>query len=558
MGKAKHKSGQAARKQLQQDWSDLQTNPVQHMSLTDVKSYFRTNLQRNGTNVVQNDADPTGDGDQSRIPANYDQQFYRNMFSMGGDLNHLADVGLVPLSNFVKHCITGAVEEVEQALKQADTVVVVPAVNDDGNGATPSISPALTRLLETRETSLRLSPLMMLVSMGKNLAMPNSEHRQVQVAEILLRYGARPDAQDVCGKTVCHYGMGAMASSMTIQVTRMCLDAYPSSQFYGKVVRLHGFQSSPSTNGSRGLCKGYIAAKGRREVYLMDEGNTLSIKPDNLEFPDAVDDVATDGDRVAPPVTTVAQLCDIPDRLGAVCLHEVIQADRSDVANILLKTYHARMDIQDCDGMSPREMATSNAGLSKTTFVVSSSLGSETRRQQKVTEKMCSNCGKQLTPPINNCGKCKSVQYCGSKCQLSHWKEGGHKKVCKTISARSSLHIMLEKPTSRSDGGGYTTMSLGSGGSVNSSNYQKPRYATVNEMFDVKVQGGAATTPLMIYDKSREFNISVSPGKPGFEELLKAVQAEPTWQGRKAFVAASFDGEGNCTVYPGVTSMKKW
>ena len=30
------------------------------------------------------------------------------------------------------------------------------------------------------------------------------------------------------------------------------------------------------------------------------------------------------------------------------------------------------------------------------------------------------------------CGRC-STRYCGSECQVQHWKEGGHDKLCKSI-----------------------------------------------------------------------------------------------------------------------------
>jgi len=107
--------------------------------------------------VDQNDGDPLGDGDQSRVKRE-DQQFYRDMFAAGGDINHLADVGLRPLSDFAKHCISGQVEQVKQELER---------IAGKGKENTAEPSPELIKLLETRETAMRLSPLMMIVSMER-------------------------------------------------------------------------------------------------------------------------------------------------------------------------------------------------------------------------------------------------------------------------------------------------------------------------------------------------------------------------------------------------------
>ena len=46
---------------------------------------------------------------------------------------------------------------------------------------------------------------------------------------------------------------------------------------------------------------------------------------------------------------------------------------------------------------------------------------------------VCANCGisgDSKGVKLNSCSQCKAVKYCGKACQLKHWKEGGHKKVC--------------------------------------------------------------------------------------------------------------------------------
>lgn len=43
----------------------------------------------------------------------------------------------------------------------------------------------------------------------------------------------------------------------------------------------------------------------------------------------------------------------------------------------------------------------------------------------------CAVCGK---PSSAQCGRCKTVHYCGRDCQVAHWK-GGHKRACAGESA---------------------------------------------------------------------------------------------------------------------------
>ena len=111
-------------------------------------------------------------------------------------------VGRPPLSKFAMNCFTGNVDGVRASLKQADTDPEMP-------------SEALIKLPELRETTLRQSPLMMIMTMGTHVIMPEEDlaplqmveaslkSRQLEAVKLLLQYGARPDVKDVCGKTVC-------------------------------------------------------------------------------------------------------------------------------------------------------------------------------------------------------------------------------------------------------------------------------------------------------------------------------------------------------------------
>ena len=45
----------------------------------------------------------------------------------------------------------------------------------------------------------------------------------------------------------------------------------------------------------------------------------------------------------------------------------------------------------------------------------------------------CAACAAPLGLSLGKkCGRC-STRYCGAACQVQHWKEGGHDKLCKTI-----------------------------------------------------------------------------------------------------------------------------
>jgi len=541
---------------LQDDFreSALEMGRLLQMSLPQAQVYFRQVLSRHGTNVDQNDKDPLGDGDQSRVTRKH-AQFYREMFACGGDINHHADQGLRQISIFAKHCISGNVKEMKRLLDQAA-----------GSSNGPP-SPALIQLLERRETSLRLSPLLMLVSIGKNLQMPGSSaDDQIQAAKLLLEYGARPDARDVCGKTVCHYGMGAMATKMTMQVVELCHQAHTaSSHLFGKQVELHNL-SEQQTNGARGWCLGYNVDTGRRSVYLSDAQKMVSIKPQNLKL--ATPAVNNDASAASPSTATTstsAKLCDIPDRLGIVCLLEVIQGDRTDVAKILLDEYNANLDIEDCDGISPRSLSLNTAIMSSAAAMVNEAAGARGKRQEKVSHRTCCNCGgvESSQKKLLTCAICSMVWYCSKTCQRQHWNAGGHKKVCKDMAASKTVAIMLQRPKDTGQHMSLFSLSGKARGTVTNthgegSGYRQPSHVGVGEKFDLKVQGTGGPSPLMLYDKTRECNFYVSPGEPGFTELLKAVQAEPTWQGRKTFVTASFDAGGNCIVYPALTSVKKW
>jgi len=231
---------------------------------------------------------------------------------------------------------------------------------------------------------MRLSPLLCVVSVGKNGIVKAEDH--VKVVKLLLLYGARPDAKDVVGKTVCHYGAGAMATDMTIEVVRMCSAAAESSHLFGKEVVLQGLNKA-SLNGKRGIAHGFVTESGRRVIYLIDQEKELSIKPENITL--------GDGSAVESPT----KLCDIQDRLGGTALLEVFLSDRVDVGKFLIEELGASVDIRDSDGCSAKSLALNGGHMfSAIGPVVMKAASKRARQEDNILKNRCSNCDIQEAP----------------------------------------------------------------------------------------------------------------------------------------------------------------
>lgn len=272
-------------------------------------------------------------------------------------------------------------------------------------------SSALLALLETRETAMRLTPLHLLMVLGKNLnfGRPSDDtlsRNQIQVAEILLSYGARPSAKDVCGKTVCHYGAGAMATETTMEIVEKAAISDLSSKFFNQEIELHGLDKV-EMNGRRGIARGFRFANERRVMFLENEPDPLAIKPKNLRL------TGTAGDGPWLP--------DIQCRLGITSILEAVQSGRADVAKFLTSRLKASIDISDCDGVSARSMALAPMSemMSAAATVIKDVVGRQGRKDLKIKRDSCANgCG-AVGADFKRCSKCRCVVYCSRECQGS-------------------------------------------------------------------------------------------------------------------------------------------
>ena len=505
---------------------------LEALPLSEQKSKIRSVLISVGTDMSMNDNDPFGNGDQSFITSYAKRDAARELFSIGGDIN--TDVTEGVCTEFGTMCLMGSYKVVQSKLNELFQKIPQPY----------SQQKELKELLEARDTSLRLTPLLLLVSVGKFVS-AQGWMDPVTVATELLKAGASPDCKDVLGKTVVHYGAGAMATENSMHIVDMCIKAAKSSNFFGKEIELHGLKNE-EMNGCRGVAGGYNPSSDRRAVYLPSIMKEVWIKPLNMRL-------LKSSDKNEGKVF----LTDVQDRLGSVSLHEVVMQDRLDVAEFLLRNHNTSIHTTDLDGVSPIGMAMKGGLMRNSVCNIISDVTRMKAKKKRDAEKQeynrqCANCQKSLSKSGGKqCSKCKITSYCDRDCQLSHWK-AGHKKECKDLISRNAgIKLDLSKQEIFASTFSLATLQVNKKGS-----YSIPDGVNPDEKFVIKVQGCGDKSPIMVYDESRTCDFFISPGTPGFQEVLDEIRKEQAWMGKKTFMKASFDKVGNCTVYPSTAGVK--
>jgi hypothetical protein len=327
--------------------------------------------------------------------------------SNSNNTNNKITLKLGGLSEFAIHCIAGHYKRVQEMLEEK-------SVKTSGNSLK-----SMTQLLEKRETSLRLSPLLLVIAAGTRISEQDQQQRhsnttstmrrrennknmksklwklprpllchmntnqnddtervdeddhhaaaltvttpvtaleknQLQVIKVLLEYGARPDAKDLTGKTVVHYGAGVDATIMTLQAVNMCINASKSSFMMGKEIEVRDLTEPSNTvssyssktiqsptdmtnkkwYGKTGIAQGYIVDTNCRIVYLFGQKSEIrTIQPFQMK----------PVHKIQGPKPT--RLCDIPDRMGRVPLLEILDTDRIDVAEFLIVRHQASIHV---------------------------------------------------------------------------------------------------------------------------------------------------------------------------------------------------------------------
>jgi hypothetical protein len=405
-------------------------------------------------------ADPCGNGDQSPITEAADQALLLELFRVGGDFDEYLPKkeaskrkGSKALSELAAHCVAGRHDKVKQILDRHSPRQGKPWE-------------ALRELLERRETMLRYSPLLLVFCMLHKIGIvmtsasaghsndgpdeecnvtlhsyrskrsfssrPRSLQRKdaciertsyyglkkeswleyigeleqnlVHVVVELLYHGANPCAKDVLGRTVCFYGASVYATARSLQATTLCIQAAKSAHCFGKEIILQNMETTDGAskniakyNGMRGLAAGYQVQTARRIVYLFGQKAETAVLNRNICLVD--NDTGITGEP--PP------LCDIPDRLGRVCVTELLSpssSHRLDVVRFLLQQHQASIDSPDWNGQTIRqrsaakllecrrnEIPSTNAEVIAAREILSEAL-KRARLEQKCLESTCSGC----------------------------------------------------------------------------------------------------------------------------------------------------------------------
>jgi len=491
------------------------------------------------TNCNLNDANPHGDGDQSLIRCSTGRQAAREIWAIGGDIEaHLhelmremenidSDEDYSNLDNFFPlFCSLGDFERVRKILHQTNVQ-------------------ELKNLVEKRFSSMRLSPLVLTVAASKILSirLANKASDHVKVIQLLLKYGANPYAKDVVGKTVCHYGAGCMAIDITLDAVAICIEAAKSAHLVEKQVEIINAENA-KWNGIRGIAGGFLAENNKRIVRIAnnkgDGFKEIAVAPSKLRL-------STDGDgRIIKPFPP---LIDVQDRMGSVCMHEIIMSEREDVAQVLFTKFNASIDIEDADGLSPRSMFMGpfKQAANKVCPLMMQLVTERAREEKKKEQGKCDYCQtlESTLGKFQKCSRCKSVLYCSKACQKSAWNEW-HKDDCTIVldnlkDDMPSMMVSLKKGKNYAGGG-----------------FSKPDGVAVGETFYLKIQAAGILAPMMVYDKSRQCSFRIFPGEKGFDRIYKKVQEEKTTLGRKSYFKAFFDEKGKCNIFPNSATLKQW
>lgn len=213
-----------------------------------------------------------------------------------------------------------------------------------------------------------------------------------------------------------------MATEMTMAVVERASAAYESSHFgYGRTVELVGLKKEQANmNGKRGIVQGYQWQSKRRTVHVLDDHESIDVKPKNMRL------IGEEGDEAQEKQGSAAAkervLCNLQCRLGTTSLQEAIMGNRLDVAKLLVEKLGADIDIADGDGVSPRSMCCSTFMPEKVNPVITYVKEVATKKGRAViraARRKCAQCGKP-EPAGNNfsqCSRCKQIRYCSRECQ---------------------------------------------------------------------------------------------------------------------------------------------
>ena len=385
-----------------------------------------------------------GDGDQSKITLDLPRFNYFDWFR---NLDDTQSAHFEPFSfqtstqtsaarnnnnPFLTACLAGNPTDVENLIKK-----------------TKFGSKERSHLLNGRDAFFRRSALLMVAKSRKVMK------DRVGTIRILLKYGARPDARDICGNHILHYlanhshshengnGNGNdnvptnISSKDAIQIADDCINAARCCKYFGKKVIINNISASAASsakirNHSVGTLQGYIHDEtytdtGRFTVVL--ETETLCLRPCNLFQKDHKRGQGQGHEQYRSIHDPSRKLYNEPNRSGAVCIQDyIVRAAKEPptqftmhFAHHILIAHNADMNGLQFMGKTLEELAfeTSWSNYDKSLLQAYFNWKAHERKL------FCRQCdkGAEMT-----CSRCDLVCYCSKECQRKHF--GVHKKTC--------------------------------------------------------------------------------------------------------------------------------
>ncbi|KZP28435.1 ankyrin [Athelia psychrophila] len=237
------------------------------------------------------------------------------------------------------------------------------------------------------------------------------------------------------------------------------------------------------------------------------------------------------------------------DRYGQIPILNAFMANNIPSIELLME-FGADLDIPDADNIVPRTFFVTCGP--QVAAAVSKWLRKRAGEEALLAEKQCGNC-KNSGPALKLCSKCRSIKYCSTSCQKSHWS--AHKKACSPFSTANTVTL---KPD-YADGmigtvvpsATFTRNAMGIPTDPTPERHTRgpraPKFSESKSMV-IKVQvpwmgpgNGAhvATGDLMIYNKKRDFVCQIKRAdKPAEYDRISQVVRSQGVSGAKAYFSA--------------------
>lgn len=249
---------------------------------------------------------------------------------------------------------------------------------------------------------------------------------------------------------------------------------------------------------------------------------------------------------------TITGLVDIPDRFLETAVHASIELPKTkEVLEFLIGELGANPLLKCGAGLTAFDAVKGNCLLTQ----IMSRGACKAAKVAYETSQGCSFCGKipqSEGAKLLTCSRCKSVFYCNSACQKSHWP--AHKKDCKKIRKEIKKISHIITPTNMEEGS-FISISTGKGISKMWKG-KPPKGMKYGDTFCVKIQTGQ---DCLIYNKSRSFLTCCTENNcTDYNALVKIIEEKGLVGGRKAYVDAIVTERGKLKVFPGTMSNHTW